>query len=235
MEDLQKIKKENNLIQFDKKKALMLSNYLVALHKNKFKGKKEITSSIYKRHLRDCMGHGEMLLGVIDTYPRKIKFTRETKIISIIKKFVELREKLKGKHYRLCRIHGDFHPGNILFQNKKSFVVLDASRELYGDPADDLTTMAINYIWFALMHKDNFFGPFKKLFEIFWKNYIRKTGDIEINKIAPLFFAFRGVVVAHPIFYKNQTDETRKKIFNFINKVLDEEKFDYKKINSYIK
>ncbi len=235
MEHLQKIKKGGGLDEVDRKKALLLSNYLVALHKNKFKGNKQFAASIYKRHLRDCIGHGEMLLGVIDTYPKKIKFASQTEIINIIKKSVELREQIKNKHYRLCRIHGDFHPGNIFFQNKNNFGVLDASRELYGDPADDLTAMAVNYIWFSLMCKGNFSGPFKELFEIFWNNYIKRTKDTEISRIAPIFFAFRGVVVAHPLFYKNQSNETRRKIFNLINNVLDKGSFNYKKIDSYIK
>ena len=95
--------------------------------------------------------------------------------------------------------------------------------------------MAINYIWLALRHKNNFSGPFKELFEIFWRNYLKKTRDNEINKIVPIFFAFRGLVVAHPLFYKNQTNKTRKQIFNFINNILDGKVFNYKKINSYIK
>ena len=123
----------------------------------------------------------------------------------------------------------------IKLKNMNDFIVVDASREIYGDPADDITAMASNYIWFALMHKNKFSGPFKELFKIFWNNYIDKTKDNDISKIAPLFFAFRGLVVAHPLFYKVQTDKTRRKIFNFINNVLEEGAFNRKKIDSYIK
>ena len=236
MKDLERIKDKRSVGKKDKERALILSNYLVNLHKNKFKGNKQLADSIYKRHLRDCIGHGEMLLGVIDTYPKKIRFSSQKEITNIIKKCVELRENIKNRHHRLCSIHGDFHPGNIFFQNDNynNLIVLDASREMYGDPADDLTAMAINYIWFALKQKDNFSGHFKELFEIFWKNYIRKANDKEINKIAALFFAFRGTVVAHPLFYKGQSNKTRRKIFNFINNVLEDKVFNYKKINSYI-
>ena len=64
---------------------------------------------------------------------------------------------------------------------------------------------------------------------------MRKTKDASVSLLAPLFFAFRGVVVAHPVFYKDQTNAVRRKIFNFINRILVQKKFDPKKINSYMK
>lgn len=238
-EDLEKIKKQNKLEKEDKNKALLLSNYLVNLHKKKFndknnKDKKIMAKSIYKRHLRDCIGHGEMLMGVIDTYPDKVKFINKKEIVEIVSKAFSFKENIKQNYNRLCTIHGDFHPGNIIFQKNK-FRLLDASRELFGEPADDLTCLALNYIWYAIMQKGNFSGPFKELFDIFWSNYLEKTKDYEINKIAPLFFTFRGFVVAHPIFYKDQSNKVRKKIMKFIKNILSKKEFNYKDINSYLK
>ncbi|MBW2984175.1 hypothetical protein KY361_03615 [Candidatus Woesearchaeota archaeon] len=234
-EDLDKLLKKGHLGTIDRKKALFLSNYLVDLHKKKFKGPEDMAKSIHRRHTRDVIGNGEMLIGVLDTYPGRVDWLSKEDITDLIKRAVAFREKIKDKHNRLCRMHGDFHPANIIFRNSNKLKVLDASRELWGEPADDITSLGINYIWYALMHKGNFSGPFKELFEIFWDTYISKTKDYGVNKIAPLFFAFRGVVVAHPTFYKGQSDNTRSKIFNFINAVLDEEEFDYKKINHYLR
>lgn len=233
--DFERIKKTGKISQEDRKKALILSNYLVNLHKKKFKGKKAIADSIYKRHLRDTIGHGEMMLGVIDTYPaiKTLKWTNEKEISEIIRKSFLFKEKIKGLN-RLSRIHGDFHPGNIWFKGK-DFIVLDASREPWGDPAEDLACLGLNYIWYALMQTGKFEGPFKELFEIYWNNYIKKSKDRQMNNVAPLFFAWRGFVVAHPLFYKNQTNSTRRKIFNFVKAVLKDEKFDTKKINIYLR
>lgn len=224
-EDCERIKK-NGLTEDDKKRALVLSDYLVELHKNKFNGNESSAKSIYKRHLRDCVGHGEMLMGVFDTFP-EVEWTNKEEFAEIICKAVKLREKLKHNHKRLCRIHGDFHPGNIIF-SKDDFQLLDASREVWGEPVDDLAAFTVNYIRCAL-EQGGFKGPFKELFELFWENYIKKTNDKEIQKFAPLFFAFRGVVVAHPIFYSKQTAETKKKIFSFVKNTLNNG-FDYKKV-----
>ena len=234
MEDLERIKKAGKLNDNDKKKALMLSNYLVDLHRKKFKGERELEISLRKRHLRDTVGHGEMLLGVLDTYPEKVAFSSKKETAELICKAVRFEQKARDLENKLSRMHGDFHPGNIWFKENGDFVLLDASREIWGLPADDLTALSINYIWFALMHRGKFDGPFKELFEIFWKNYFKKTGDRSILSTAALFFAFRGVVVAHPIFYKNQSDQVRRKIFNFIGSALEDKIFDFRKIDLYV-
>jgi hypothetical protein len=54
-----------------------------------------------------------------------------------------------------------------------------------------------------------------------------------LNVIQP-FYVFRSVVVASPIWYPNLDPVVRTKLFNFINNILDIEKFDYKKVNSYL-
>jgi len=235
MENLERIKKEKKLKKKDRVKALKLSNYLVSLHRKKYKGSKELLESMKKRHLRDAIGHGEMLMGVLDTYPPKQAWIKKGEVEDIICKAVLYAAKVKENKSPLCRMHGDFHPGNILFLKNGEFELLDASRFLFGYAADDVTTLAINYIWFALMERGKFDGPFKELFDIFWSNYLRKTKDRSVNILAPLFFAFRGAVVAHPIFYGDQSNVTRRKIFNFIRNILKSKKFDPKRINKYLK
>ncbi len=239
VKDLLEIMKIGKLTKEDKDKALMLSNYLVDLHKEKYnpdvreEEKKALASSIYKRHLRDCVGNGEMLMGVIDTYPDNLKWTNRKEFSWIIGRCAELREELKDDYKRLCRIHGDFHPANVVFKDNK-MIVLDASRELFGDPTDDFTSMALNYIWYAIQHKGDFSGPFKELFEICWNNYMKKTKDYKIRKIAPIFIAFRYVVMAHPIFFKMQSDSVRRKLFNIIINTLKAGDFNPEDINKYI-
>lgn len=240
MGELYEIKKKNIVTDLDLEKTKILSDYLAEIHKIKFHNEirgdntTSLAKSIYRRHLRDCIGHGEMLIGVLDTYPDKLSWTNKREFAKIVNMANELREDLKGNYKRLSLVHGDFHPGNILFKNK-DFEVLDASREIWGEPADDLTALGINYIWFSIMQNGDFSGNFKKLFLSLWNDYLQKTKDYEINYIAPLFFAFRGVVIAHPLFYKEQSNDCRRKIFKFVVNILREKKFDAKKINSYIK
>jgi aminoglycoside phosphotransferase family enzyme len=232
-QDFARIKESGELADGDLKRAKYLSDYLVRLHSKKFKGSRDELRSIRRRHSRDAVGHGEMMMGVIDSYPDKFDFATGEDLADLICRAVKFREKIKDLPVIPCRMHGDFHPGNILFNGRK-MTVLDASREVFGDPADDLTAMAINYIWFAVMQTGQFDGPFAELFNIFWKNYVIKAKDRLIVRTAGVFFAFRGVVVAHPLFYSMQSDSVRRKMVRFVENVLDDKAFDPRKINEYL-
>lgn len=233
-QDFQRIMESGRLTDGDIKRAMALSDYLVKLHSRKFKGSSEELRSIRRRHTRDALGHGEMMIGVIDTYPDRISFITKENLTNLICSAAKFRENIKDIPVIPCRMHGDFHPGNILFDGSK-LTLLDASREVYGDPADDVTTMAINYIWFAVMQSGSFDGPFAKLFTAFWNNYFKKTSDRNIARTAGIFFAFRGVVVAHPVFYSMQSDGVRRKMIRFVKNVLNDRAFDPKNINKYLK
>jgi len=232
--DFQRIKESGKLSDSDGEKAKVLSDHLVSLHGRKIKGSEEEIRSIRRRHSRDALGHGEMMMGVIDTYPDKFDFISKDELTGLICRAAGFREKVKDVPFIPCRMHGDFHPANIMFEGGK-IKVLDASREVYGDPADDVTTMAINYIWFAVMQTGSFNGPFAGLFNIFWDNYFKKAKNFHILKTAGIFFAFRGVVVAHPVFYAAQSDEVRRKIVRFVDNVLRSDSFDSSRINEYLR
>ena len=232
-QDFARIKGSGELKDGDLERAMQLSDYLVKMHSKKFSGSPEELRSVRRRHNRDAIGHGEMMMGVIDSYPDKFDFATGEDMADLICRAVKFREKIKDLPVIPRRMHGDFHPANIMFSGRK-MTVLDASREVFGDPADDVTSMAINYVWFAVMQTGKFDGPFAKLFNVFWNNYFKKTGDNLIARTAGVFFAFRGVVVAHPFFYSQQTDGVRRKMIKFVENVLDDKAFDPRKINKYL-
>jgi hypothetical protein len=53
-----------------------------------------------------------------------------------------------------------------------------------------------------------------------------------LQVVAP-FFAFRGLVMAHPIWYPNLDGNVRQKLFNFIQAVLSEDVFNPDEVNQY--
>ncbi len=225
--DLEEMKDRDNLNDTDTTKIHTMVSYLSRIHAVKKDSKLH-----YFRKLRDTIGHGECLMGVFDTYPDGTLSYEE--MAEIERKCIDWRAKLKPLYRRLSQIHGDFHPGNIWFKTPDEFILLDRSRGAWGDPADDVTALTINYIFFSIKHHDAVTGAYLEALKLFFNLYIKITGDEEILNMLGPFFAFRGVVVANPRFYPELTYKQHAKVFSFINGILDSERFEPEKVNEYI-
>ena len=136
--------------------------------------------------------------------------------------------------HRLCQAHGDFHPWNVMFRSGTDFSVLDRSRGEWGEAADDVTAMTTNYIFYSVQKSLSLEGGLADLFELFFENYLDKTGDDELLRVIAPFFAFRMMVVASPTWYPLLSGDVRRTLFNFLENVLDAEEFDYKQVNRYL-
>ena len=67
----------------------------------------------------------------------------------------------------------------------------------------------------------------------FWDTYIEASGDKGVTGAAAPFFAFRGLVVASPVWYPNLTIDVRRSLFRFIENVLDVPRFEPDRVNEY--
>jgi hypothetical protein len=227
--DLDRMKDAEVPNELDEKRCLALSNYLVKIHKTKREA-----PWLYVRRARELVGHGECIMGLLDSYPPDLDFVSESSLIDIERNCVVWRWRLKRMAHRLSQVHGDFHPWNVMFRKDTDFTVLDRSRGEWGEPADDVTAMTINYIFYSLQKYGKLAGVFEQLFHLFWDNYLEKTGDSEILEVVQPFYAWRGLVVASPIWYPSLDRDIRLKLLNFTKNVLQRERFDLKSFNSYI-
>ena len=227
--DLERIRDRGLAEKADLMRVLALSDYLVEIHR-----KKTEAPGLYLRRIRDLIGHGECIMGIIDSYPETFDFINAPLLEQIERTCAEWRWRIKHRTHRLCQVHGDFHPWNVLFREGTDFSVLDRSRGEWGEPADDTATMSINYLFFSLQRSGRFEGAFEKMFMSFWDNYLEKTGDREMLEVIAPFFAFRGLVVASPLWYPHLPSVLRKTIFIFVQNVLGVEKFDPRDMNRYL-
>ena len=92
-----------------------------------------------------------------------------------------------------------------MFREGTDFTVLDRSRGEWGEAADDVSAMTINYFLFGLLKTDGreIDNDFKLLYETFFDVYLKETSDYELSEVIQPFYAFRGLVVASPIWYPN--------------------------------
>jgi thiamine kinase-like enzyme len=227
--DLERIRDYREVTDIDMERCQVLSDYLVEIHKIK-----KDSPDLYRRRIRELLGHGECIMGLIDSYPSKLNFTTNEELESIEKRCIQWRWKLKKEANRLCQVHGDFHPWNILFNDRVELSVLDRSRGEWGEPADDVAAMTINYLFFSLQAYGSLEDPFKVLYQNFLNNYIHKTGDEEILSVIQPYYVWRALVVASPIWYPNLNYDLRRKLFNFINNLLESETLNPSRINSYL-
>jgi aminoglycoside phosphotransferase (APT) family kinase protein len=146
---------------------------------------------------------------------------------------VRWRWRLNAHPQRLAQTHGDFHPFNVLFSADAGFWLLDRSRGGWGEPADDVSCMAINYLFFSLQRSGALASPFQQLWDVFWNTYLELTGDRELLGLVAPFFAWRALVVASPAWY-NVADPVRLALFRFIENVLAAPAFDPARANTYL-
>jgi thiamine kinase-like enzyme len=179
------------------------------------------------------VGHGECILGLTDSYPADLAFPTPQMLEEIERRCIQWRWRLKRFTHRLRQIHGDFHPWNILFQEGTAFRVLDRSRGEYGDPADDVASLTLNYVFSSLQRSGRLEGAFQALFERFWKGYLQQSGDQAMLEVVAPFFVFRGLVMASPVWYPRLPMSVRKALFTFMHSVLEAERFDPKRVNDY--
>jgi hypothetical protein len=185
---------------------------------------------LYVRRVRELVGHGECIFGVADAYPAG---PLEASVREIERRALEWRWKLKPRTHRLRQVHGDFHPWNILFREGADFTVLDRSRGEWGEPADDVCCLTLNYLFFSLQRSGRLEDDFERLFRGFWARYLERSGDAEMLEVAAPFFAFRALVMANPLWYPVLEEGVRRKVLDFALNVLAAPRFDPARANEY--
>ncbi len=226
--DLNLLTQKAKADDLDLQRAEALALYLANLHSEKRNG------TAYRRALRDLVGSGEGIFGLCDSYPHDDAIATPERLRHIERLAVNWRWKLMDSPERCRRTHGDFHPFNILFREGKEFSVLDCSRGAAGDPADDITGLAVNFLFFGLRADIEFKGAHRELWDHFFQTYLGATGDSQINQVVAPFFAWRILVVVSPLWYPDVPAEIREKLLRFVERLLNGDEFDYQKIDELL-
>jgi hypothetical protein len=227
--DLERIGTEGRVSALDLDRAAALSAYLATIHAEKGQD-----VQLYFRRTRDLVGHGEGIMGILDGYPADYPLLPAKQQYLLETGCLAWRHHLKEKVKRLSIVHGDFHPWNILFREGTDFTPLDRSRGEWGEPADDVAALSINYLFFSLMRSGRMEGPFRQLFDLFYGDYLERTQDLELNQVIPPFYVFRALVIASPLWYPDLAEEVRVKLFRFAQAMLRVEQFDHTELNRYL-
>ncbi|WP_437671099.1 phosphotransferase [Sorangium sp. So ce131] len=219
--DLRRVAEERRAGPEDLARCEALARYLIELHEAP-----GAQPGSYRRAVRDLVGHGEGIFGIIDGYPDDVPGAPPGRLQAIEQRCVEWRWKLRGRDLRLARTHGDFHPFNIVFDEASRLTLLDTSRGSQGDPADDVTCLAINYVFFALDAPGAWQGGLRALWRRFWQVYLGWGGSAGLLEAAAPFLAWRGLVLANPRWYPAVTQRARDALLTFVERALDAPRLD---------
>ncbi len=220
-EDLRRLQHEGEARPLDLQRVRALAACLAELHADRGGPR-----AAYTRAVRDLVGHGEGIFGIVDGYPPATPAAPPERLHGIERRCLDWRWRLRERTDRLCRTHGDFHPFNIVFREGSDFSLLDASRGCRGEAADDVTCLAINYVFFALSDRDSWAGGFGPLWRQLWRSYLDATGDRALLAVAPPFLAWRGLVLASPRWYPELPQSARQALLGWIERALDAPSFD---------
>lgn len=228
-DDLLRIRDEGDLRDGDVQRVETLAAYLAQIH-----AVKHDDETLWRRRLRDLIGHGEGIMGLTDSYPAGLDYAPITLLRDIEEAANRWRWRLKPLTHRLSQVHGDFHPFNILFDDDGDLIVLDRSRGQWGEPADDVSCLTINYIFFALQQSGEWQRPFRHLFERCWQIYREQRPDGALTRVIQPWFAWRALVLASPVWYPTIDDAIRRQMLNFAQNVLQTEEFDPAAVDRYL-
>jgi hypothetical protein len=223
-EDLRRIAREGVALPRDLARCAALADWLVALHARKLED-----PVAWRRAVRDLLGHGEGIFGIVDGYPAGVPAAPPARLRAIEERCLAWRWRLRDRAGRLARTHGDFHPFNVVFapgEDAARFTPLDASRGGKGDPADDLTAMSVNYVFFAAERRGAWARGLAPLWRAFWTRWLDATGDRQALEVAPPFLAWRALVVSSPRFYPHLPADARDLLLALAERALDAGRLD---------
>lgn len=229
--DLNAVLERGALTTEDRERAKALGAYIAGLHALKYVG--EDARTLYRRRIRDLIGHGECIMGIVDAYDAAT-FAEDRELVRYAAESLAWWGKIRDRCERLARVHGDYHPGNIRFLDG-DFMLLDRSRGSWGEPADDFSCLMVNYVHYALKERGRFEGPFADLCRSFSESYLEATRDEAVFEVMQPFFAFRILVVANPNFYPDDAWPIKRKLLELGRTVLSVERFDLDDIPSYLR
>jgi len=213
--DLRRIANEAVAREVDLRRVAILARYLAELHTP------VVAPHRYRRVIRDLVGSGEGIYGIVDAYPSDVPGASRERLHAIERRCADWRWRLREHESRLARTHGDFHPFNIVFRDDDQLALLDASRGGCGDPADDVTALAVNFVLFALDAPGAWARGLGPLWHRFWEVYLRDRPDPVLTSVSPPFFAWRALVVCNPKFYPQLGRAGRDSLLGLAEAALD--------------
>ncbi len=198
-----------------------ITQYMKNAHDIKPEFKESKNANLYWRHSQDFIG-SEVLMDILDVWPNDDLLSIERRS-ELIRNLYVIREETRHLSNRCAMIHSDLHPDNIRVSNGE-VRVLDSARTIWGEPMDDLTSMLANYFFFGQKFPESK-SEYKKAYDTMLATYFDGSIDSDSNKVARLYLPIRLLILAHPIFFSNDSKQLKKFIVNLALSISTDKNF----------
>jgi hypothetical protein len=228
-QDLQRVAESGSALSIDLDRSRALAEYLGRIHREK-----QRNDMLWRRRLRDLVGHGTGVMGIVEGFPADVPYTSLGELQLLERAVNYWRWRLMRSGHRLSQVHGDFNPNNIVFLKSGRMRVLGRGSGGWGEPAEDLACMSVHYLYFAVRSGSMLRGDLQGLYHRFWTRYMELLPDPELFQIIQPWLAWRAMELANPVLFPETADSVRRALLGFARRVLAAKRYDFRNPNRYL-
>lgn len=217
-EVLRKTCKEDTLNEKQKGSVQAIATYLATTHK-------QADPKYYEEYLKDWYATGILEL-INESIPKNKRLWYK-------KKFLAYENKLSSKSHRCRIIHGEFFSENIFFKNNEVHTY-DMRRIGYGEPADDVGSMANDFYMTSILEHGRITPETFQTVKLFLNTYLNQTKDEELLEIIPAFMAYRALIIANPNIVPLE-EKQRQRVRSFLRFLLKQKKLTERNVRYWNK
>lgn len=213
---------QNGFTSDHEKVVKNITDYMLKTHKIKPKVDPEKIKHYYWRHSQDFIG-SEVLMDILDVWPQDKLLSLKDRAFFVEQLYI-LREQTRDLYKRCVMIHSDLHPDNIRVHADLSISILDSARTIWGEPADDLTCMLANFLFFGMKFPKSR-AEYQKAYDFMLQRYLAKNGSSELEQAARIYMPIRLLILAHPLFFSDDSPKLKKQVIKLAKEIISNRKF----------
>ena len=217
---------EGRLDPLDTQRTQALARFLADAHATK-----RDEPTLYARRIRELVGHGECVMGILDSYPTPLPCCRRRRARHWRSAMVRWRWRLRDRAppsvahaWRFSSLEHPVPRGDGLQRSRPQPRRVGRAGRRRGRAGHQLPLL--RHAQGRPARGAGVAEPFRGLFHDFLNTYIETSRDYELLETLPPFLAFRALVLAHPRWYPDLPGSVRSDLAHLAGSLTQLTRFD---------